>query len=146
MTLPPLNPQQQQALDELFAAPPNPKSPQTGWLQTWFGISQADVQSGITMLAAQRGEFEQKALQWIEHRPLDAAFEFMAAASLAFYMVEKDTNPKIDSYIDAFYYIATCASVGYADVFPVTHTGRAIASLVMIVGPAMAAKALDRPA
>jgi hypothetical protein len=55
-------------------------------------------------------------------------------------------NPKITSYVDAFYYIATCASVGYADIFAATQTGRAIAAMVMIVGPALTSRALDKPA
>ena len=45
----------------------------------------------------------------------------------------------------AFYYITTCASVGYADVFAVTQPGRAIAALVMIIGPALTNRVLDRP-
>jgi hypothetical protein len=70
---------------------------------------------------------------------------FLAASSAAFYAAEKDQNPRIKTYIDAFYYISTCASVGYADIFAATQTGRAIAALVMIVGPALAARSLDRP-
>ena len=81
----------------------------------------------------------------MEHNPLDAAVTFLAAASYAFYVAEKDVNPKIKTYIDAFYYISTCASVGYADIFAATQTGRAIAGLVMIVGPALTNRALDRP-
>ena len=69
----------------------------------------------------------------------------MGAAALAFFQAERGINPKINSYMDAYYYISTCASVGYADVFAVTQMGKAIAALVMTVGPALAAKALDRP-
>jgi hypothetical protein len=83
-------------------------------------------------------------LRIVEYCPLDAVFEFLATASLAFYTTEKDANPKIKTYVDAFYYIATCASVGYADVFAVTQTGRSIASLVMIVGPALTSRSLER--
>ena len=77
---------------------------------------------------------------------MDAAFEFLGAAALAFYLAERGVNPKVETYVDAFYYIATCASVGYADIFAATQAGRAIAALVMVVGPALAAKALERPA
>jgi hypothetical protein len=86
-----------------------------------------------------------QALDIAERYPLDSAVGFLAAASVAFYAVERGHNPKITSYIDAFYYISTCASVGYADIFAFTQTGRAIAALVMIVGPALASHALDRP-
>jgi hypothetical protein len=47
--------------------------------------------------------------------------------------------------VDAFYYISTCASVGYADIFAVTQAGRAIAALVMIIGPALTTNSLNRP-
>ena len=70
---------------------------------------------------------------------------FIATAAAAFYVVEKDANPKIKGYIDAFYYIATCDSVGYADIFAATQTGRAVAALVMILGSALTSRALNRP-
>ncbi|RWZ25404.1 ion channel, partial [Escherichia coli] len=61
------------------------------------------------------------------------------------YLAEKHANPKIKTFTDAFYYISTCASVGFADIFAVTQSGKAIASLVMTVGPSLTAKALTRP-
>lgn len=144
-----LSPEQEQTLQDLIAHLPRPAlqaqpGSLDGILGTWLGVSQADLNTGWQSLSERRTELENRAIAWAEKRPLDAAFEFLGAASLAFYMVEKGINPKIDTYIDAFYYISTCASVGYADIFPATHTGRAIASLVMVVGPALAAKALDR--
>ena len=84
-------------------------------------------------------------LDWSERNPMDAAFVTLGAAALAFYQAERGVNPKVNSYMDAYYYISTCASVGYADIFAVTQTGKAIAALVMTVGPALAAKALARP-
>ena len=76
---------------------------------------------------------------------MDASLEILGVASWAFYEAEKDANPRVTSYVDAFYYISTCASVGYADIFAVTQAGRAIAALVMIVGPALTANSLNRP-
>ncbi len=93
----------------------------------------------------QKDGLERRLLDQVEGNPLDSAFAFLAAASIGFYAAEKGPNPKIKTYIDAFYYIATCASVGYADIFAVTQTGRAIAAFVMVVGPALAARSLDRP-
>ena len=84
-------------------------------------------------------------LDVVERYPLDSAVAFLATAALAFYAAEKGVNPKIKTYIDTFYYIATCASIGYADIFAATQTGRGIATFVMIVGPALAARSLDRP-
>jgi hypothetical protein len=114
-------------------------------LQTWLGISGADLRSGLDVLLNKKDALQRGWLERIERQPMDAAFEFLAGAAMAFYLAEKDANPKITSYVDAFYYIATCASVGYADIFAATQTGRAVASLVMIVGPSLTSKALDRP-
>ncbi len=145
-----LTPEQQQALDELFAYVPrqvngNGPAPQPDFLQTWFGVSGGELKARLQALFDKKDEFESRLLDLVEHNPLDAAVTFLSAASYAFYVAEKDVNPKIKTYVDSFYYIATCASVGYADIFAATQTGRAIAGLVMIVGPALTNRALDRP-
>jgi hypothetical protein len=144
----PLTPAQRQTLDELLARVPNGRPAQAApdFLKTWFGVSGDDLKTKLAALLARKTDFEHRIVDWSERNPLDAAFEFLAVASLAFYAAEKDANPKIKTYIDAFYYISTCASVGYADIFAATQPGRAIAALVMIVGPALAARSLDRPA
>jgi len=54
-------------------------------------------------------------------------------------------NPKINSFVDSLYYISTCLSVGYADIFAVTDKGKLIATLVMALGPAIAANTLNPP-
>jgi len=78
--------------------------------------------------------------------PLDALVVTVLGGSFLFYMAEKDENPKVRTYWDALVYISTCLSVGYADIFARTKAGQAIATAIMTVGPAMAAKALDPPA
>jgi hypothetical protein len=149
-----LSAEQQAALDEMMALVPTPGAPAgappagtsaSDFLQTWLGVSGEQVQDGMRSLLQAKNGLERQLVEWAQRNPLDAAFEFIGLASVAFYQAEKNENPKIKTYMDAFYYIATCASVGYADIFAVTQTGRAIASLVMIVGPALAAKSLDRP-
>jgi hypothetical protein len=145
-----LNPEQQQVLDILFAQVPQPAkrvvtAAQPDFLQTWFGVSGSDLKAKLMTLFDKKDAFESRLLDLVESNPLDAAVTFLAGASYAFYMAEKDVNPKIKTYVDAFYYISTCASVGYADIFAATQAGRAIAALVMIVGPALAARSLDRP-
>lgn len=139
--------EQQHALDELFARVPTAVGTPTApdFLKTWFNMSGEELKAKLESLLARKNGFEEKVLTWSKRRPLDSVFEFLAAASFTFYVAEKDANPKINSYIDAFYTIATCASVGSADIFAVTQTGRAIAGLVMIVGPALAARVLDQP-
>jgi hypothetical protein len=78
--------------------------------------------------------------------PLDALVVTVLGGSFLFYMAEKDENPKVRTYWDALVYISTCLSVGYADIFARTKAGQAIATAIMTVGPAMAAKALEPPA
>lgn len=145
-----LTSEQQQALDELFAGVPrqaagNGAAAQPDFLQTWFGVSGRELKAQLLTLFDQKNEFESRLLDLVERNPLDAAVTFLAGASYAFYLAEKDVNPRVKTYVDSFYYISTCASVGYADIFAATQTGRAIAALVMIVGPALSARSLDRP-
>jgi voltage-gated potassium channel len=77
--------------------------------------------------------------------PLDALVVTVLGGSFLFYLAEKDENPKVTTYLEALVYVSTCLSVGYADIFARTPAGRAIATAIMTVGPAMAAKALDPP-
>ncbi len=160
----PVTPEQQQALDDLMRAvrkvqnpaplpaplpaspaPPPAQTPASqDWMQTWLGVSRQDVLGTVQSLLAQKDGLEARMLDWVESNPLDASLEFLGVAALLFYQAEKGVNPRIQSYVDSFYYISTCASVGYADIFAVTQTGRVIAALVMIVGPALAARSLDR--
>jgi hypothetical protein len=150
-----LNPEQELALQELLAAmpgkqppaqpAPTPGSPLDGLLETWLGITARDVQGKLDGILAGKDDLQARLRGWTETQPMDSAFGFIAAASIGFYAAERGVNPRIKTLIDAYYYIATCASVGYADIFAATQTGRAIAALVMIVGPALAARVLDRP-
>ena len=116
-----------------------------GLVETWLGLSGGDVRTALDGLLARKDGIEAQLRQAAEAQPMDTAFGFLAAATLAFYAAERDANPKIKTLVDAFYYITTCASVGYADVFAVTQTGRTIAALVMTLGPALTNRILDRP-
>jgi len=51
-------------------------------------------------------------------------------------------NPAVQTDWGAPHYIATSLSAGYANIFPVTAAGKASAA-VMVIGPALSAKALD---
>lgn len=143
-----LTPVQEQALDELVAQMRKPRrkvKPQPDVLKAWLGISENDLREKIFSLLGKKDEFEKRFLDWFESNPLEANIEFLGLASWAFYQAEKGVNPKFKTYMDAFYYISTCASVGYADIFAVTQAGRTIAALVMMVGPALTSRSLDRP-
>jgi hypothetical protein len=142
-----LTAEQERALNELLAhVPARPQPNGTNRpLQVWFGLSEQELQTKLFALLDKKNRLEGQLLDWVEANPLDANFTFLGAAALAFYHAEKEANPRIHTYIDAYYYISTCASVGYADIFAVTQTGRLISSLVMSVGPALSNMAFERP-
>lgn len=77
--------------------------------------------------------------------PLDALAVTVAGGALLFWIAERDVNPRCRTYEDALVFISTCLNVGYAQVFAVTREGKAIATLAMTIGPAMAAAALNPP-
>ena len=60
-----------------------------------------------------------------------------------FYWAESGANPAVRSYWDGLHYVSTALSVGYANIFPVTPLGKVIGALVMTIGPALSARALD---
>jgi hypothetical protein len=145
-----LTPAQEQALDDLvaqmrLARSKSAPAPQPDMLQTWLGISQADLREQIFVLLGQKDEYEKRFLDWVNANPLEANVEFLGLAAWAFYQAEKGVNPKIQTYVDAFYYISTCASVGFADMFAATQVGRTIAAIVMMVGPSLTGRALNTP-
>src|SRR6266498_2857303 len=65
----------------------------------------------------------QKAAPSREPTPMENLCALVGAGAIAFYWAEKDHNPEVRSYWDAVHYIATCLSVGYAKIFPVTPIG-----------------------
>lgn len=75
--------------------------------------------------------------------PLDALVSTLTVGTLLFYRAEKGKNPKVTTIGDALEFISTNLSVGYCDIFPRTEAGKLVASVVMAVGPALAARALD---
>ena len=143
-----LTPVQEKALSELVSKIQQTQSTpvaEPDMLQTLLGLSLPDLREKIFSLLGQKDEYEKRFLNWVNANPLEANAEFLGLAAWAFYQAEKGVNPKIETYIDSFYYISTCASVGYADIFAVTQTGRTIAAIVMMVGPALAGRALNYP-
>ena len=58
---------------------------------------------------------------------------------------EEDINPEtgkylFDSFFDAFYWAAcTLTTVGYGDLYPISHTGRVISIISAMVGIAIIA-------
>jgi H+/gluconate symporter-like permease len=74
---------------------------------------------------------------FVDH-PFSKLASLVALGAVLFYRAETGKNPKCKSYMDALVYVSTCASVGYGDIFAQTPVGKAVGSLMMTVGPAMA--------
>src|ERR1700760_3045415 len=109
-------------------------------------MSNAGIESELNPgVLAQYEALKNSLREGVARDPLDALVVTVLGGSFLFYMAEKDENPKGKTYWDALVYISTCLSVGYADIFARTKAGQAIATAIMTVGPAMAAKALDAP-
>lgn len=77
--------------------------------------------------------------------PMGTLASTVAAATLAFYVAERGKNPKVRGLSDALVFVSTSLSVGYSDIFARTTGGKAIASLLMTLGPALSARALEEP-
>lgn len=100
------------------------------------------------MLAAwlrKRGAWEGKAIDAVKQNPLESLATLLIGSAVIFLAVESPVNPRVKTFWDALYYISTCASVGYSDIFARTNTGKAISSLVMMFGPALTAQVFERP-
>src|ERR1700744_6102363 len=67
----------------------------------------------------------------------------VAWGATLFYWAEHEVNDGVRSYWDALHYVSTSLSVGYANIFPVTPLGKMVGAVVMMVGPALSARALE---
>ncbi|NPA87295.1 MAG: potassium transporter TrkA [Epsilonproteobacteria bacterium] len=51
------------------------------------------------------------------------------------YVFEAHANPKIDNFFDAIYWsLITISTVGYGDITPVTHEGKVLTMILIIIG------------
>jgi hypothetical protein len=66
-------------------------------------------------------------------------------STVAFYLLEKDRNPKVNDVWDSMVYCSTCLSVGYGDIFAKTPLGKILGSALMTIGPSMAARMTEGP-
>jgi len=114
-------------------------------LKTFTGISSAQVVEAWRVVVDKRGEIESEIVERLTRYPMESLAGFLLGTSAAFYLAEREANPKIKTFVDALYYISTCLSVGYADIFAQTQAGRAIATLAMTVGPSLTSELLDPP-
>jgi len=77
--------------------------------------------------------------------PMGSVLATVLGSAWLFYKAERGHNPKVKSYYDALVYVSTNLSVGYSDIFAKTPRGKAIGTVLMTYGPAMAAKIFDTP-
>jgi len=119
--------------------------PAPDMLKAFTGVSSQQIVEAVRTLVQRRGEIESDLVERLTRYPMETLAGFLLGASAAFYLAERDVNPKIKTFVDALYYLSTCLSVGYADIFAQTQTGRAIATLVMTVGPSLSSELLDPP-
>ena len=87
----------------------------------------------------------EKMREYQAREPANAILLTVLGAAAAFYVAERGRNPKVNSFYDALVYAATNLSVGYSDIFAKSPGGKAIGSLLMTYGPALATRALDAP-
>jgi hypothetical protein len=114
-------------------------------LQVFTGIPSSRVIDVLKLALAKQDDLETALVEWLTRQPIKSLAGFLLATSAAFYLAEHKVNPKIKTFVDAVYYISTCLSVGYADIFAQTQSGKLIATLVMTLGPALTGRALDLP-
>ncbi len=77
--------------------------------------------------------------------PMGTVLSTVAVSAYLFYRAERGHNPRVTTYYDALVYVSTNLSVGYSDILAKTPAGKAIGSVLMTYGPAMAAGILDEP-
>jgi hypothetical protein len=119
--------------------------PAPDMLRAFTGIPTQQVVDAVRTLIARRGDLEAEIVERLTAYPMESAAGFLLGTSVAFYLAERNVNPKVKTFVDSLYYISTCLSVGYADIFAQTQAGRAIATLAMTVGPALTNELLDPP-
>ena len=63
---------------------------------------------------------------------------FIGISSYVFYIIEKDSNPKMHHFIDALWWgFATATTTGYGDITPVTMAGKILGMFMMLTGLAL---------
>ena len=103
-----------------------------------------DAEPSPELLAPLRA-LEAQVLGALNANPLEAMTLLATSSAALLYAAEVGRNDKIRTYWDALHYVSTSLSVGYATIFPETSFGKALGALLMMIGPALASRALNPP-
>ncbi|MFN3649930.1 MAG: ion channel [Armatimonadota bacterium] len=87
--------------------------------------------------------WKNRLLDFAVDNPTEALLAVLTGGAMVFYLAERGANERVQSYADALHYIATCFSVGYANLFPQTTIGKVVAATVMSIGPSLASWQLE---
>ena len=91
------------------------------------------------------GAVKQQLKDLVDRDPMDALIAAVVGGGFAYYLAERDTNDHCNTPLDGILY-ASSALFGYDTAQPTTESGRAVASLVKTLGPALATNAFSPPA
>jgi hypothetical protein len=109
----------------------------TNGLRVW-----SDIDHGALVRSAiDRSEAALK--QALNRNPLESLVALVLGGAAVYWLAERGRNEKAKTYWDALEYVSTCASVGYSNIFPETPAGKLVATVLFLLGPSLAAKALD---
>ncbi|MGE0607351.1 MAG: ion channel [Pirellulales bacterium] len=90
--------------------------------------------------------YETRGRDALNRNPLESLVGLVTAGAAVYYAAERGRNDKVNTYWDALEFVSTCASVGYSNIFPNTPAGKMVASVLFLLGPNLAERALDPPA
>ena len=63
-----------------------------------------------------------------------SAFTVMVFFSVVIFLIEHTANPKFENFLDATYFtVGTMTSVGIGDLGPITHFGKIVAMMMMML-------------
>jgi hypothetical protein len=105
-----------------------------------------DLNYGLAAFGIQLPETMPSFFEELERHPQRSIAAVVAVSGVLFFYAERGHNEKVQSVYDAMVYTSTCLNVGYGDIFAKTPLGKTIGTILMTYGPALAGRALDRPA
>lgn len=114
---------------------------QSGPQELQIGVMPFTEEADAALQAMQA--WKNRLLDFAVDNPTEALLAVLTGGAMVFYLAERGANERVQSYADALHYIATCFSVGYANLFPQTIIGKVVASTIMSIGPSLASWQLE---